>query len=105
MTQLVPPPPPFFTTIDHELTDAASVFKNVNMLPTSGLGFSKGMICFALPRGAVKNNMTHVALRGRGGQLKAVANAPNCCNTFSADRWISYFLKDIVTFGHGWWEF
>ena len=25
------------------------------------------MICFTLPRGSVKNNMTHVAVRGRGG--------------------------------------
>ena len=31
------------------------------------------MICFALPRGAVKNNSTHVALRGRG-----TTSAYNC---------------------------
>ena len=43
------------------------------------------MICFALPRGSVKNNMTRVALRGRG-----TTSAYNC---FPATSMFSSNLK------------
>ena len=47
-----------------------------------------GMICFALPRGSVKNNMTHVPLWGRG-----TTSAFNCFQLQVCSSIVKFFAS------------
>ena len=69
------------STVSSSIFPAANIITTMSNLAVKALascynkllGEAVPMICFALPCGSVKNNMTHVALRGRG-----TTSAYNC---------------------------